>query len=213
MTSPWQTSVPRQGPEGGADLDTFAERVLTAGPTRSASELRAPSRRRYRTRPGQPDAGGWVAWEVVVSSAAASQLSPDALGPAVGEGILLQGEPQAEGSRVPSLPSPYENNAGLLLAERARRFPVSGGEQAEHRPVAIGFVQVPGLDASVHARGGAAAALVLGPLIRSADAAGVNVERCELLLAKAGVLQREWRQGDYPSQRRVSVTMSSVLDN
>jgi len=182
MTNPWQTSVPRQGPE--AD---------------------------------------------VVSSLAGSQPFPDALGPAVGEGILLRGEPRAEGSQVPSLPSPYASNAGLLLAEPARRFLLSCGERADHRPEAIGFVQVPSLDALVHAPGGAAADLVPGPLMRSADAAaaelvpgplvgsadaaGVNVERCELLVAKAGVLHREWRHGDYPSRRRVSATMSSVLDN
>ncbi len=109
--------------------------------------------------------------EVVVSRAAASHLSPDVLGPAVGEGILLRGEPRAEESPVPTLPSPYASNAGLLLAERARRFLVSGGEQAEHRPVAIGFVQVSGVDALVQGRGAAAAALVLDPLVSSAQRA------------------------------------------
>jgi len=109
--------------------------------------------------------------EVVVSRAAASHLSPDVLGPAVGEGIVLRGEPRAEESPVPTLPSPYASNAGLLLAERARRFLVSGGEQAEHRPVAIGFVQVSGLDVLVQGRGAAAAALVLDPLVSSAQRA------------------------------------------
>jgi predicted ATPase/class 3 adenylate cyclase len=109
--------------------------------------------------------------EVVVSRAAAAQLPPDVLGRAVGEGILLRGEPEAEESRVPSLPSPYSGNAGLLLAERAKRFLLSGGEQAEHRPVAIGFVQVSGLDALVHGPGPAAAASVLDPLVRSAQLA------------------------------------------
>jgi class 3 adenylate cyclase/tetratricopeptide (TPR) repeat protein len=109
--------------------------------------------------------------EVIVSRDAGAQLSAEVLGPVVGEGILLRGEPEAEESRLISLPSSYTDNAGLVFAKRAKRFLLSGGEQAEHRPVAIGFVQVSGLDALVQEGGAAAATTVLGPLVDAAQRA------------------------------------------
>jgi class 3 adenylate cyclase/tetratricopeptide (TPR) repeat protein len=111
------------------------------------------------------------AGEVVVSDATAALLDPNILGATRGNGVLLTAEPRA-GERPPQLPLGSENvDAGLLVPERARRHLLSGDEQAEHRPITVGFVQLSGLDGLIERCGPAAAAEQLGPVVRAAQEA------------------------------------------
>ncbi|HTX01607.1 MAG TPA: adenylate/guanylate cyclase domain-containing protein, partial [Acidimicrobiales bacterium] len=96
-----------------------------------------------------------AAGEVVVSLSTAALLAAAGeeavLGERKGDGIVLRDEPRPRGDwGSPVLRrADGDEAAALLMPERARRHLLAGGEQAEHRPVAVGFVQVSGLDAVV----------------------------------------------------------------
>jgi class 3 adenylate cyclase/tetratricopeptide (TPR) repeat protein len=114
--------------------------------------------------------------EVVVSRGTASLLDGDVLGESVGEGILLRAEPRAEEAPGPALSADHARHAPLFLPERMRDYLLSGDEQAEHRPVAIGFVEISGLDALIGTRGAQAALEVLEPLVVAAQEATERYE-------------------------------------
>lgn len=94
--------------------------------------------------------------EVVVSEATAALLDADILGDRRGKGALLVGEPHAEELRVPLPPGLLAVSADILVPERVRHFLNSGDEQAEHRPLSIGFVQLSGVDDLIERYGPAA---------------------------------------------------------
>ena len=111
------------------------------------------------------------AGEVVVSAPTAALLDAGVLGDARGQGILLRGEPAAEELPVPTARPGRPEDAMMLVPERARRYLLSGEEQAEHRPLAIGFVRLSGLDDVIVRCGPAAALEVLRPPVSAAQEA------------------------------------------
>jgi class 3 adenylate cyclase/tetratricopeptide (TPR) repeat protein len=111
------------------------------------------------------------AGEVVVSPATAALLDAGILGDPRGGGILLRAEPAAEELPVPTTRPGRPEDAMLLLPERARHYLLSGEEQAEHRPLAIGFVRLSGVDDVIVQLGPAAALEALRPPISAAQQA------------------------------------------
>jgi class 3 adenylate cyclase/tetratricopeptide (TPR) repeat protein len=109
------------------------------------------------------------AGQVVVSRQTAALLDCDLLGEAVGEGIVLRGEPRSDESPLPALRPDQIDQAVCLLPEPVRHYLLSDAEQAEHRPVAIGFLRVSGLDALIDRHGARAAIGGLGSVIRAAQ--------------------------------------------
>ena len=109
--------------------------------------------------------------EVVVSTATAALLGASVLGEARGAGILVRAEPHAEERPMPTVREGDPDDAALLTPLRARRYLLSGEEQAEHRPIAIGFVRLSGLDTVLERFGATAALQALGPPVRAAQEA------------------------------------------
>ena len=96
------------------------------------------------------------AGEVVVSNASATLLDAGVLGEPRGGGILLVGEPHADEWPAPALEVHRIGDADVLVPERLRSYLASADEHPEHRPIAICFVQLAGLDAFIGQRGAAA---------------------------------------------------------
>ncbi len=111
------------------------------------------------------------AGEVLVSAATAAFLDDSVLGEVRGGGVLLRGEPGADEQPVPPLRAGRSEDAAALVPLRARQYLLSGEEQAEHRPLAIGFVRLSGLDDVIERRGATAALDSLRPLVRAAQQA------------------------------------------
>ena len=106
------------------------------------------------------------AGEVVVSGANAASLDAGVLGEPRGSGVLLTGEPRADEWPAPAPEPHHAENAVLLVPERLRSYLQSGDEDPEHRPIAICFVQLTGLDHFIGRRGAAAAAHELDTVLR-----------------------------------------------
>jgi len=107
--------------------------------------------------------------DVAVSSDTAALLDPECVGPAKGPGFLLTKAPAS-----PSAPSraPVDVSGldiSVLLPEPTRLHLLGGGESAEHRYGAVGFVEFSGVDDLRNEQGPAAVAQALVPVI---DAAG-----------------------------------------
>ncbi len=111
------------------------------------------------------------AGEVLVSAATAAFLDDGVLGEVRGGGVLLRGEPGADEQPVPPERAGRPEDAASLVPVRARQYLLSGEEQAEHRPVAIGFVRLSGLDAVIERYGATTALDALRPLVRAAQQA------------------------------------------
>ena len=111
------------------------------------------------------------AGEVLVSTATAAFLDDSVLGEVRGGGVLLRGEPGADEQPVPTERAGRPEDAASLVPVRARQYLLSGEEQAEHRPVAIGFVRLSGLDDVMERFGATAALEALRPLVRAAQQA------------------------------------------
>ncbi len=106
------------------------------------------------------------AGEVVVSTASATLLDGGVLGEPRGGGILLVGEPRADECPAPAPEVHRMGDADVLVPERLRSYLASADEHPEHRPIAICFVQLAGLDSFIGYRGAPAAVHELGALLR-----------------------------------------------
>lgn len=109
------------------------------------------------------------AGQVVLSDATASLLDPGALAEPCGPGVLLGTPPQAEQTPVLLDLAATSDHAAALLPQRLRRYLLDGEEQVEHRPVAIGFVHLTGLDSFIERFGAAAAVDEVQPLVALAQ--------------------------------------------
>jgi class 3 adenylate cyclase len=111
------------------------------------------------------------AGEILVSSATAGLLVAPALGPRKGPGYLVVGPPKEPPARPPAGPGPTGQPAGDFLPEAIREHLLAGPLEAEHRQVAVGFIDFSGTDALLGETGPSAVAAELGSLIgRAQDA-------------------------------------------
>jgi class 3 adenylate cyclase/tetratricopeptide (TPR) repeat protein len=106
------------------------------------------------------------AGQIVVSAETAKQLPARLVGAPVGEGRLLRGEPDL--ADLPVRPRTASRaDVGVLVPPGIRDYVVSGTGEAEHRPIAVAFVQFSGTDAVLRAGGPPALAAALDECVRN----------------------------------------------
>jgi class 3 adenylate cyclase/tetratricopeptide (TPR) repeat protein len=112
-----------------------------------------------------------TAGEIVVSSETAERLEPAAIGSPRGEGFLLRRAPTVNcPCRAPTLDASGADLA-LALPSGVREHLLSGAVEAEHRNLAVAFIEVSGIDDIVERSGAGAGALALDQTIRAVQAA------------------------------------------
>jgi class 3 adenylate cyclase/tetratricopeptide (TPR) repeat protein len=104
--------------------------------------------------------------EILISRATAAALDPAVLGPAKGEGVLLAAEPDAPVERAQPVDARGLDLAGCIPTH-IRQHLLSGESDAEHRHVAVAFVQFKQTDDLLVQAGHEGAAAALDELMRT----------------------------------------------
>ena len=112
-----------------------------------------------------------TAGEIVVSGETAAGLDPRVVGAPTGEGFLLRREPDVRHPFEAPAPDVHGIDIGLTLSPPVRDHLRSGSVDAEHRNLAVAFVEISGVDELVQRSGPGGTALALDATVRAVQRA------------------------------------------